>query len=356
MKCECCSYPEAVIEWVCSSHLDAAVTNERADLVLQMIVADTGNNRLQVFHVKELAAAPDAPSSQDKAAVNGINGVLHLECMPLDSIAADNSQPSSLGSLVNWAQSQAPTQRGNNDEAKAGAEGGGGRHRPTVPRQSRASERQGNTAVLEGGGSDDHSHGCLLVFTGGENAGKIRKRRTAGESETGEGPLSQPCDVAYWKARPKEDTVVLRAWAPDVPPWFRRCTSGSGGSGGGGGGFSSAAADEAFLREELLSPHLPPGVTPTPLNNFTPGAYPGERKQSDQPSSERKKGKKVGMSREESGPDSDTGCGGGGGVDGGGTKAGAFVVRETGVPGKLQLLFVAKTKVQYLSKAVQVWG
>ncbi|CAM9421915.1 unnamed protein product, partial [Laminaria digitata] len=237
----------------------------------EMIVADTGNNRLQVFHVNELAAAPSAPTSHANTASSGTDGALHPGGTSVDS------------------------------------------------------------------SSEDHqSHGCLLVFNGGENDGNLRKRVTAGESEAGEGPLSQPCDVAYWRARPNDDdtAVVLRAWTPDFPPWFRRCTSGS--------------RSEAFLRGELLSPLLPPDVNPSPQTKSACGAYSGERKKSDRPSSERWRQKKVevGRSREESGPGIDAGGGGDGDGDGEGPKAGAFVVRETGVPGKLQLLFVAKTKVQ----------
>lgn len=340
-------------------------------LFLQMIVADTGNNRLQVFHVKELAAAPDSPPTRQKdVAVRGRNGEPRPGGgTPLDSrvTATDKSQPPSLGSLANWAQSQAPTiPSATPGESKAGD--GGDEHRPTLePRQSsRESERRGNTAVLEGADpSEDQSHGgCLLVFTGGEGTGNIVKRRTAGESEAGEGPLSQPCDVAYWRARQEknEDTaVVLRAWTPDVPPWFRRFTSTSGGSssgGGGGGGsgsggFSPATADEAFLRGELLSPLFPPDVSPNPVvNKSANSAYSsGEIKRSNQPSSERWRQKevKVGRGRKESSPSGgDAGGGGGGGGgdgDGEGPKTGTFVVRETGVPGKLQLLFVTKTKV-----------
>ena len=322
--------------------------------------------------MNELAAAPvAAPSRRGNAAVRGVNSAPRAGGMPLDSSAnaTDNTQSSSSGSLVNWAQSQAPVPSQKTKEADAG--NGGDKHRATAaPRQSRESERQGNTAALEGDESENQSNGgCLLVFNGGEGAGSIVKRRTAGESEAGEGALSQPCDVAYWRARPKEDAAVLWAWTPDIPPWFRRCTgdgsSGGGGGERGGGGFSPAGADEAVLRGELLSPLLPSGVSPDLLKKSAPGVhFSGERKQSDQPLSERwrKKEAKVGRGRKESSPsgtDSDAGGGGGGGGGAGeGPKAGAFVVRETGIPGKLQLLFVAKTKVQYRSSpnTGQVWG
>lgn len=359
--------------------------------------------------MKEVAAAPDAPSGQKDAGISSVKGGLRYGRKKVDSSAANSSQ-SNVGSLVNWAQTQKPVASGNPENNP----GHGGREKH---REMTAEQRHGNntavlehrattaeqqhaniTAVLEGDPEDQsHGGGCLLVFNGGEDSRNLRKRRTAGESEAGEGALSQPCDVAYWRERPKRGSTVLHAWTPCPPPWFRRCTGGSGGNGGGGGGggFNPVAADEEFLRGELLSP-LPPGMSlpgsnpPSASHNAVkksplaavysgdrkqsgrpshpeksapvslsgerqqsarfsslkksePVVLSGERRQSDQPSSDPWRQDKVERRKYSSIPSNDI-VGGGGGA---GPKVGAFVVRETGVPGKLQLLFVAKTKVQY---------
>lgn len=232
-----------------------------------MIVADTGNDRLQIFHVEELVIPRDDPAEQGRS--------------------------------------------------------GDGR----------------------GGGSGDEdndvSRECLLVFDGREHAEKLRKRCTAGESETAEGPLAQPCDVAYWRQSPPqgggrgqgrerrqgaiaENDSSVGDWCLRLPEWFQPYDSGRR--------LSSPPADnkedeDRARREQLLS------ASPN-RSNGAPGA-----------------GGKKPIDYHQSFSDS-TGTAQGiiaadvGAVVGDGTpRPGAFVVRETGLTSGLQLLFVAKTQV-----------
>ncbi|CAN0408400.1 unnamed protein product, partial [Ectocarpus sp. 12 AP-2014] len=257
----------------------------------EMIVADTGNNRLQIFHVEELAAPPDDPGIQP-----------------------DVTSSSSLSSVS-----------------------GSGRG---------AGELQWEAANFEQGshGADGDDVACLLVFAGGEDAGGLRQRRVAGESEDAEGPLSQPCDVAYWRPRrtaagefpvqggkkkkkkrkPEEkeveveDTVTVWAWNPQPPRWFW-----------------PNPEDEERARRELFSPVSPLRTNPAPTSK-PPAGFPP-----------RGQTKKTIDRRSTSENESSTGQSRGSSIKGGSTgepTLGAFVVCATGVAGKLQLSFIAKTK------------
>ncbi|CAM9994714.1 unnamed protein product, partial [Ectocarpus sp. 8 AP-2014] len=179
---------------------------------------------------------------------------------------------------------------------------------------------------------------------GGEDAGGLRQRRVAGESEDAEGPLSQPCDVAYWrprrtaagvfpekggkkkkkKSKPEEKegeleyTTTVWAWNPEPPRWFW-----------------PNPEDEERARRELLSPVSAPRTKPAPTSK-PPAGFPP-----------RGHTKKPIDRRSTSENESSTGRFRVGSIKGGGTgepTLGAFVVCATGVAGKLQLSFIAKTK------------
>ncbi|CAM9477052.1 unnamed protein product [Ectocarpus fasciculatus] len=252
-----------------------------------MIVADTGNNRLQIFHVDELAVPRDDPGTQ-------------------------RDVPSSSSSSSSGRGTGEPQREASNFE-------------------------QG----LDDADGDDNA--CLLVFAGGEDAGGLRQRRVAGESEDAEGPLSQPCDVAYWRPRrtagknpekegrkknkkrkqeekegEQEDTTAVWAWNPEPPRWFW-----------------PNPEDEERARRDLFSPVSPPRTNPAP-NSKPPAEFP-LRGHTEKPIDLRST--TGGESSTEQLRDSS--------IKGGGTgepTLGAFVVCATGLAGKLQLSFVAKTK------------
>lgn len=297
----------------------------RVYISVQMIVADTGNNRLQVFHIEELAMPPDDPSvrvpsnrsscgsASSDSRYRGLSSSSSLGDGSLDGmISSRGATPSS--SLMAWARSQAPP--------------------PPITTTTTSSPGR---RVEDG---DECSRACLLVFNGGgEYFVGVKNRRTAGESEAAEGPLSQPCDVAYWRTRrrvqrrglPEDDDTTEWAWAPEPPPWFRRHSGRSGGrlssspssSPTSSSSSFSATDDEKAARRELLSSGFPPwdGGISAP----SPGA---QKNRSNE------------ITRNTAAPVIH-----GGVVGGGEPPVGAFVVRETDVRGKLQLLFVAKTKV-----------
>ncbi|CBJ27303.1 conserved unknown protein [Ectocarpus siliculosus] len=255
----------------------------------EMIVADTGNSRLQIFHVEELADPLDDPGIQP-------------------DVTSSSSSSSSSGRGAGELQRQAANFEQGPDDA------------------------------------DGDDGACLLVFAGGEDAGGLRQRRVAGESEDAEGPLSQPCDVAYWRPRrtaagefpekggkkkkkkrkPEEkegeveDTTTVWAWNPEPPRWFW-----------------PNPEDEERARRELLSPASPPRTNPAPTSK-PPAGFPP-----------RGHTKKPIDRRSTSENESSTGQFRVGSIKGGGTgepTLGAFVVCATGVAGKLQLSFIAKTK------------
>ncbi|CAN0391673.1 unnamed protein product [Ectocarpus sp. 12 AP-2014] len=260
----------------------------------EMIVADTGNNRLQIFHVEELAAPPDDPGIQPDVTSSSSSSSSH------------RSHRSGRG----------------------------------------AGELQREAANFEQGphDADGDDVACLLVFAGGEDAGGLRQRRVAGKSEDAEGPLSQPCDVAYWrprrtaagelpekagkknkkKGKPEEkegeveDTATVWAWNPEPPRWFW-----------------PNPEDEERARRELLSPVSPLRTYPAPTSKPPAGRPPREhtKKTIDRCSTSEN--------------ESSTGQSRGSSIKGGSTgepTLGAFVVCATGVTGKLQLSFIAKTK------------
>lgn len=320
-----------------------------------MIVADTGNNRLQVFHTGVLAGPRDNPGfqaasmSRDSDSGGGGGGSGSRRYAPPsagdapmnNTTGTSRATPSSPGSSGTWARSQAapppPTEttpgqgRASSPSQQAGA---AGRRRPGA---QNASPEKKASAAGEGpsDAADDVSpRACLLVFDGGEDAGRLRKRRTAGESEAGEGALCQPCDLAYWRARQPgrgaEGPGATWAWTPDPPCWFRPRT--------GHGCPGSFALDEDDDEEDearraLLSPPVL-----TPQDGYAP-SRPGDRNHRNERSVSRDESAAAGRHARDS-------SGGGGAADGSGLPLlGSFVVRETGLRDKLQLLFVAKTKV-----------
>lgn len=269
---------------------------------------------------------------------------------------------------------------------------------------------------------------CLLVFAGCEH-GIVNRRRTAGESESAEGPMNQPCDIAYWRRRSpttgrgvpaaatasvagaaEEDispghgghgellqnssgqgsftslfssreqyivsssvapaattlkramtsglmsvteveeaehlaTARSRTWIPEIPPWFRPFDHGAS---------STDLEQEEALKQELLSPPTPPPVgggrriSRKPENKSDAGTAdvpPSTHPQYSDPSlglGLEKADTEHRYKREEKRKAA--------GMEAGGacreSQAGSFVVRETEVPGVLQLLFVIKTDVR----------
>lgn len=197
------------------------------------------------------------------------------------------------------------------------------------------------------GGGDQEARCCLLVFTDGESAGLPRNRRTAGESEEGEGPLRQPCDVAYWRgadasrswstSREKNGRTGSRVWQPQIPPWYRRYSTSSEPDGN----------TEVFLHKERLSPS---GGFGRPIGYDPPNTTGAGRAGLSTRKNARPSGiqELEGRRREESRSNTRTGLSGEGGTRKKSEREpelGAFIVRETGIPGELQLLFVTKSKV-----------
>ena len=244
------------------------------DARMQMIVADTGNNRLQVFHVDIFAGPRGDPG-------------LH----------AASERSSSSGSRRTFD----------------------GLLPSNAIRGTPAAEAVG---VVGDGSSRD----CLIVFAGGEGVGMLRKRRTAGESEAAEGPLCQPCDLAYWRARPPgrgiDGNTSTWAWTSELPRWFRRHTS----HGSLGLPYPDADGEEEAKRELL-----PPDFT-----NNIPIPSPGGDENGNEDYSRSGNETTAGLARSFVR----------GAAGGRRPLLGAFLVRETGIYGKLQLLFVAKTKVR----------
>ncbi|CAM9461650.1 unnamed protein product, partial [Pylaiella littoralis] len=259
----------------------------------EMIVADTGNNRLQVFHIEELTMPPDDPCARPPRTRRSSGSASNdSRCRDLSSSSSEHSTAAGAG--------------------------------------------------LDEDRGDESSRACLLVFAGGgEHFVGAINRRAAGESETAEGPLSQPCDVAYWRARRRpqrrelteEDDTAVWAWTAALPPWFRPHV----GSGGGRTSSSSSSTttpssfsatdDENVVRRELLSPSFPPWNSSISV-----------------PSREGNKKRSGGLRSNESTRQAAAPGIYGGVVGSGEPPVGAFVVRETGYRGKLQLLYVAKTK------------
>lgn len=313
-----------------------------------MIVADTGNNRLQVFHVDMLAGPHDDPgihaaskSSGGSFGSGGSGGSRTFEGLfpsaAIGNAPADTTTSGSRGTSLNsrspvaWAQSQAPS--------PPPAMASSGRVKKPSPPQVSAEARgpgvRGTQEETPGDVGDASSRDCLLVFTGGEGDGMLRKRRTAGESEAAEGPLCQPCDLAYWRPRPpgrgaQEGHSSAWAWTPEWPPrWFRPHAS----HGFPGSSSPDDADGEEAARRELLPPGFDAHSKPVPSRG-------GDEDGNEWPRSE----------DESTITGSVQGSVGGGAVEGSGRRRpllGAFLVRETGPYGnKLQLLFVAKTKVR----------
>lgn len=312
-----------------------------------MIVADTGNNRLQIFHVEELAAPPDDPGIQpdvtSSSSSSSVSGIASMD----GTVGSWQTTPSSSEMPSSWERSQAPPKPPPEQDKN---------HRPHQSGRG-AGELQREAANFEQGPDDaDGDDGaCLLVFAGGEDAGGLRQRRVAGESEDAEGPLSQPCDVAYWRPRrtaarefpekggkkkkkkrkqeekegEEEDTNAVWAWNPEPPRWFW-----------------PNPEDEERARRALLSPASPPRTNPVPTSK-PPAGFP-PRGHTEKPIDRRSTSKdesSTGQSRV------------GSSIKGGGTgepTLGAFVVCATGVAGKLQLSFITKTKVLGKCAAMRV--
>eukprot|EP00903_Cladosiphon_okamuranus_P021088 g19371.t1 len=281
----------------------------------EMIVADTGNDRLQVFHVDTLAVPRDNPGSRTSEGFS--------PSPPVENVG--NTPPSSRSPLA-WTQSQGPSSTTNTTSGRA--------QKPPLPQGDAVGREPGVLnpqqgtpaagAAAPGGVGDDASSACLLVFNGGEDAERLRKRRTAGESEAAEGPVRQPCDLAYWRPSGQGRGVEGHAtaawvWAPELPRWFRPHAC----YGGRPGLSTDDVDDEDKARKELLPPASPSQGESVPLRGDNNGI-------------------KDPLARDENKRHA-RGSVDGGTVDGK-PLLGAFLVRETGSVGKLQLLFVAKTK------------
>lgn len=272
------------------------------------------------------------------------------------TISSRGATSTSSGSVLAWARSQAPppptktTNASSPPQAAAAGRTANGKGQPR-PRQEHSTAAG---AGLDEDRGDESSRACLLVFAGGgEHFVGAINRRAAGESETAEGPLSQPCDVAYWRARRRpqrrelteEDDTAVWAWTAALPPWFRPHVGSSGGRTSSSSSSTttpssfSATDDENVVRRELLSPSFPPWNSSISV-----------------PSREGKKKRSGGLRSNESTRQAAAPGIYGGVVGSGEPPVGAFVVRETGYRGKLQLLYVAKTKVPRRAEPLQVWG
>lgn len=267
-----------------------------------MIVADTGNNRLQVFHIDILAGPHDdaciQATTKSGRGGGGGGGDVFEALSPSSSIGDGPSSTSPVAQAKPQVPSLPTTASSGRDQKSSLAQVNAAERRPGDRKP-----QDGSSAAGAGLGDvgDDSFRACLLVFTGAEDSGRLRKRRTAGESETAEGPLCQPCDLAYWRAQPPgrgmKDHIrtATRDWTLELPPWFRPHT---------GHGFPRSSSpgvnDEETAKRELL-----------PLVSHSQN----ESSLARTPTS------------------------------------GAFLVRETGIRDELQLLFVAETQVQDLSRA-----
>lgn len=333
-----------------------------------MVVADTGNDRLQIFHVEQLPVPLDLPHG----AMEGNGGTSYRKGSPHSSLTGGLIPPLNDSTIIDsWsshpmgASASAHTPSAPKDETKVYSPPGEDNRAGRGARlEQRLVEGQLGIPGLAGGdvgGSlpPDHdvvdsqeARSCLLVFSGCESACLSRSRRTAGESEAGEGPLCQPCHTAYWRrttgashsrsrSRPSANNRgnVSRVWRPQTPPWYRRCATSSEPDG----------EREESLRKELLSTSGGLGL----LDDDDPPKtqVSGSTGISAEDDTQRSEFPGLGAGRREnenSRSNVRTSVGGGGGkgkTDGREPQLGAFVVRETGVPGELQLLFVAKPKV-----------
>lgn len=219
---------------------------------------------------------------------------------------------------------------------------------------------------------DDDQAACLLVFNDCADGVK-NKRRTAGESVTAEGSLRQPCDVAYWRRRASQpqrqhipssrfpsttlhsekewaDAAALaeartNEWFLEPPPWYKRFNDQD--EPNDDTNRSRSHHDEETLRMRLMCPGSE-GITKT-----RQGSAGRARHVLDEPlgynnnllsSVGAKRGRDV--SRGMGGRTGAQGWGNGGSGAVRDPEAGAFVVRETGVAGVLQLLYVVSTQVQ----------
>lgn len=306
-----------------------------------MIVADTGNNRLQLFRVLALPVSPHAPASEDIATEvsdsrsadimsDSFNTNPIGDLVSLDG-STDNEQWST-GLDVTWTRSHTPSHLVSRDAPGV-----------KLPQETPA------TLTTAGDDGDDDVEKCLLAFTGGEHIGQLRKCRTAGETEEGEGPLHQPSDVAYWRkpqrrkrqrGDPREQknddratlsSAVVWAWTPSIPPWFRSYNGRRDGS--KGCDSVDSAIDKEQLRVWLLSAvhttvdcHRSPADGRRTRIDIEEALSDGGVAKEPQ-KRERSESKSTCRVRE--------------------PKIGSFVVRETGIPGQLQLLFVARRKVVF---------
>lgn len=227
------------------------------------------------------------------------------------------------------------------------------KHNVLVRQAARERKEEGVGASAGTGSSatehEQASSPCLLVFSG-FSEGMTNRRRTAGETVSGEGRMRQPCDVAYyWRGRKHADNVAdavplsrkcpastapppaarVRAWIPSVPPWYR-CRN---------------SADEESLRKELLSPtsRRQSRLNILQPNRADPALRGAQRLHHQAPRRSLTGGCKA-LLKGSSDRNNENGYGKCGAGE---PEVGSFVVRETGVKGELQLMFVATTKVLF---------
>ena len=240
-----------------------------------------------------------------------------------------------------WAQAQGPV-RISGREAKLEGPGGGPSHEI-----NKRTNFRGQMLEIPGGGvktDDDHVNKCMFIFYGGKDTiGSLRKRRTAGESEVGEGPLSQPCDLSFWKARRAEEDTPL-AWDTAVPPWFRFWS---------GSSTTTEDAKSLLRAEPLKGPKSQSSSQRSKQRTLAEGSlFSRSERGAKHPAAFKRSShtKRWSKGQSESVLDAI------GSEDSDETPvAGSFVVCESGNTGDLQLFFVDKTKVySFCRTAVEV--
>lgn len=299
-----------------------------------MIVADTGNNRIQIFRVEKLALPNETPSEEElNSPRDRILGASSRSGRFASSSTAKGTRSSSdTGSLMEWAQAQAPARQSADeagrrvpDEGQSPKVGRGEGFRE-LPITTSRSRKENNYYC-------DHAEDCLLVFNGGNNIGRLRKRCTAGETEEGEGPLRQPCDLSFWRANRGEEHTP-RAWKPSVPPWFRFRDRGDADEDGAGSPVRQKPRNGTRSDFEVKAMTLAESLSSSLGNDG------------------RSKAKHPGVPEGSTHPRRGSHGRGGGACDiinwkdiDGASAVGSFVVRETRTLGELHLIFVDRTKV-----------
>lgn len=286
---------------------------------VQIIVADTGNNRLQVFHVEELGPIPDWRPGLVSKGNRGLPGALDAE---------PSGSYEDIESLDSWSRYHlaiAADVASVRHEQEAGKCMETGRRLRNGRGEEGASCRDQDTERGDELLHQESKTCCLLVVDGCEE-------------HSGHAPrIHQPCDVAFW--RPKSyscgvqpssagsstltpvtpfDCTTHGTWVPDIPPWYHYASS----------------QDEEALREQLLSLASPQSgcsstaISPDLMTSASTSQGTKDRGQGVEG---------VGSCRTNDGHQPEFRE----------PEAGAFVVCETGVRGTLRLLVLEKQEVNF---------